>query len=391
MEHAILSLNAGSSSLKFAVYRMRGAVEERVFSGAAEEIGAPEGRIWLRGESNRLLADRREQFPSHGEAIQAVFATFEEQVAMPFIAAGHRIVHGGPFFSAPQRIDAQVRERLEKLISFAPLHLPSQLAIIDEIAKRRPDLIQVACFDTAFHRGMPEVAHRFALPRKLWDEGLLRYGFHGLSYEYVVDKLGADLGRRAIIAHLGNGASMVALLNGASVDTSMGLTPTGGFMMGTRTGDLDPSVLLFLLRRGWTAGQLEKLLDHESGLLGVSGLTSDMRTLLEKRGSDVRAAQAVEIFCYQARKFIGAYAAVLGGLDTLVFTGGIGERAAEVRAGICRGLEFIGVELDSAANARNAGVISRAGSGCTVRVVQTDEDLMIARHTRRLVGGDCQP
>ncbi len=388
MEHTILSLNAGSSSLKFAVYRMQGDAEERVLSGAAEEIGSPQGRFWLRGAGGRVLAERQQQFAGHGEALAAMAAGCAEQGTKDFLAAGHRLVHGGPFFSAPQRIDTEVRERLKKLVPFAPLHLPRQIAIIDELAKRRPDLPQVACFDTAFHRAIPEAARRFALPRKFWDEGVLRYGFHGLSYEFVVDKLAADLGRRAIIAHLGNGASMVALKDGAPVDTSMGLTPTGGFMMGTRTGDLDPGVLLHLLRRGWTMGQLEDLLDRESGLLGVSGLTSDMRTLLEKRSSDVSAAQAVAMFCYQARKFVGAYAAVLGGLDTLVFTAGIGERAAEVRAGICRDLEFLGIELDQANNARHAAVISRAGSSCTVRVVATDEDLMIARHARRLVAGD---
>ncbi len=388
MEHMILSLNAGSSSLKFALYRMHGAAEERVFSGAAEEVGAPEGRFWLRSAGDRVLAERHERFPSHAEAIVAMFAGLAEQGAKDFVAAGHRIVHGGPFFSSPQRVDRQVRDRLQELIPFAPLHLPRQIAIIDELSRRRPDLLQVACFDTAFHRGMPEVARSFALPRKLGDEGVVRYGFHGLSYEFVVSKLGTNLGRRAIIAHLGNGASMVALRDAAPLDTSMGLTPTGGFMMGTRSGDLDPGVLLYLLRQGWTAERLEMLLDHESGLLGVSRLTSDMRMLLESRSSDAGAGQAVEMFCYQVRKFIGAYAAVLGGLDTLVFTAGIGERAAEVRAEICRGLEFLGLELDAAANARHDDVISRLGSACAVRVVETDEDLMIARHTRRLLARD---
>jgi acetate kinase len=388
MEYAILCLNAGSSSVKFALYRMQGDGEERVFSGATEEIGSAEGRFWLRDSGNRALAERHERFPSHGEAIAAMFAGLAEQGAKDFVAAGHRIVHGGPFFSDPQRIDREVRDRLQALIPFAPLHLPSQIAIIDELSKRRPDLLQVACFDTAFHRGIPEVARRFALPRKLGDVGVVRYGFHGLSYEFVVSKLGANLGHRAVIAHLGNGASMVALSDGAPLDTSMGLTPTGGFMMGTRSGDLDPGVLLYLLRHGWAAERLEKLLDHESGLLGVSGLTSDMRMLLESRSSDTRASQAVEMFCYQVRKFIGAYAAVLGGLDTLVFTAGIGERAAEVRAEICRGLEFLGVELDAAANARHEEIISRAGSACAVRVVETDEDLVIARHTGRLLAGD---
>jgi acetate kinase len=387
MEQTILCLNAGSSSLKFAVYRMQGAAEGRVLWGAAEEIGKSPGRFWLRGAGNSSFVERESKLSDHGEALEAMLAGFAGQGTKDFAAAGHRIVHGGPFFQRPRRVDPEVRKKLQELVPFAPLHLPSQIAMIDEVAKRRPELAQVACFDTAFHQRMPETARRFALPRKLWDEGVLRYGFHGLSYEFVVGKLGADLGRRAIIAHLGNGASMVALKDGVPVDTSMGLTPTGGFMMGTRSGDLDPGVLLYLLRKGWTAEQLEGLLDRQSGLVGVSAITSDMKLLLRKRDADVKASQAVEMFCYQVRKFIGAYAAVLNGLDALVFTAGIGERAAEVRAEICRGLEFLGVALDTAANARNAEVISRPGSPCVVRVVPTDEDLMIARHTRSLVSG----
>jgi acetate kinase len=234
---------------------------------------------------------------------------------------------------------------------------------------------------------MPELARRFALPRDLGDLGVVRYGFHGLSYEFVAGKLGKDLGRRAIIAHLGNGASMVALKEGRPVDTTMGLTPTGGFMMGTRCGDLDPGVLLYLLRQGRTAEQLETLLDRQSGLLGVSGLTSDMRTLLGERETDPHAAQAVEMFCYQIRKFIGAFAAALAGLDTLVFTGGIGERAAQVRAEVCGGLEHLGVMLDGKRNAQHAPTISSGESACMVRVVPTDEDLMIARHTRQVIEG----
>jgi acetate kinase len=274
---------------------------------------------------------------------------------------------------------------LKELIPFAPLHLPDQIAMIEAVAAHFPDLPQVACFDTAFHSRMPEVAQRFALPRELWEQGIRRYGFHGLSYEYVVGKLGPELGQRAIIAHLGNGASMVALKDGLPVDTSMGLTPTGGFMMGTRSGDLDPGVLIHLLKTGYSADQLEKLLDHQAGLLGVSGQTSDMKALLQKSQTDNAARTAVQMFAYQVRKFIGAYAAALNGLDTLVFTGGIGERAAEVRAEICSDLEYLGVAVDMEANARNDEVISRPGTKCALRVVQTDEDLMIARHTREVV------
>src|SRR5579864_695507 len=384
MEQTILSLNGGSSSLKFAVYRLSGAAEERIFSGAVEAIGEASGKAWLRS-GEKPLQEESGKFPDHTAAIQTMFAALRKQGVEKLAAAGHRIVHGGPKFTAPQLINAQLKDALKELIPFAPLHLPSQVAMVEAVAAHFPDLPQAACFDTAFHRQMPEVAQRFALPQKLWEQGIRRYGFHGLSYEYVVGKLGTELGRRAIIAHLGNGASMVALKDGLPMDTSMGLTPTGGFMMGTRSGDLDPGVLIHLLKAGYTAEQLEKLVDSQAGLLGVSGQTSDMKSLLQKSQTDAAARMAVQMFAYQVRKFIGAYAAVLNGLDTLVFTGGIGERAPEIRAEICSGLEHLGVVPDKAANGRNAEVISLPGSKCTVRVIQTDEDLMIARHTRKVV------
>lgn len=384
MEQTILSLNGGSSSLKFAVYRFSGGAEECIFSGAVEAIGEESGKAWLRS-GEKALQEETSKFPDHTSAIKTMFAALGKQGVKKLDAAGHRIVHGGPKFTAPQRIDEELRAGLKELLPFAPLHLPSQIAMIEAVAAHFPDLPQVACFDTAFHSRMPEIAQRFALPGKLWEQGIKRYGFHGLSYEYVVGKLGAELGRRAIIAHLGNGASMVALKDGLSVDTSMGLTPTGGFMMGTRSGDLDPGVLIHLLKTGYSADRLEKLVDHEAGLLGVSGKTSDMKILLEKSQTDSAAARAVQMFAYQVRKFIGAYAAVLNGLDTLVFTGGIGERASAVRADVCCGLEYLGVALDTAANGRNADVISLPASKCTVRVVETDEDLMVARHTRAVI------
>jgi acetate kinase len=379
----ILCLNGGSSSLKFAVYRLSGAGEERIFSGAVEAIGESIGKAWLRSGDKALLEERG-KFPDHTAAMRKMFTALREQGVEELAAAGHRIVHGGPKFTAPQLIDARLKEALKELIPFAPLHLPSQVAMIDAVEAHFPDLPQMACFDTAFHSAMPEVARRFALPQKLWEQGIRRYGFHGLSYEYVVSKLGRELGRRAVIAHLGNGASMVALKDGLPMDTSMGLTPTGGFMMGTRSGDLDPGVLIHLLKTGYSADRLEELVDHEAGLLGVSGQTSDMKTLLQKSQTDKAARMAVDMFAYQTRKFIGAYAAVLNGLDTLVFTGGIGERAAEVRVKICLGLEYLGIALDAEANQQNAEVISLPVSKCTVRVVQTDEDLMIVRHTREV-------
>jgi acetate kinase len=382
MEPAILCLNGGSSSLKFAVYRISEAAEELVFSGAVEAIGENGGKIWLRaGERN--LSEKNAAFPDHAQAIKAMFAALQEQGVKDLAAVGHRIVHGGPLFTRPQRIDQKLKAALRELIPFAPLHLPSQIAMIEAVSDHFPDLPQVASFDTSFHSGMPEVAKRFALPRELWEQGIKRYGFHGLSYEFIVGKLGKELGQRAIIAHLGNGSSMVAVKDGQPMDTSMGLTPSGGFIMGTRSGDLDPGVLLYLMNKGYSADRLEKLINHHSGMMGVSGQTGDMRVLLEKRQTDPDAALAVKIFCYQVRKFIGAYAAVLGGLDTLVFAGGIGERAAPVRAEICEGLEYMGIMLDSSANGRNAEIISANASRCAVRVVKTDEDLMIARHTRK--------
>jgi acetate kinase len=383
MDTQILCINAGSSSLKFSVYQMSstGSADARVVSGAVEAIGQPTGRFWMKGNDDRRLCTADHAFSNHIEAVEAMVEGLEQQGRLEISAIGHRIVHGGPYFSDPLIVDRDVRARLDEIVPYAPLHLPTQIGIIDQVSKRRPDLPQVACFDTAFHRPMPELAKRFALPRELYDQGIRRYGFHGLSYEFVTSKLGPKLGRRAIIAHLGNGASMVALQDGRPIDTSMGLTPTGGFMMSTRSGDLDPGVLVHLQRRGWTAEQLEAMLDRSSGLAGVSSLSSDMKTLLETRANDLRAAEAVAMFCYQARKTIGAYAAALGGLDTLVFTGGIGERAAEVRAEICDGLGFLGIVVDRASNARDADVISAIGGTCVVRVAQTDEDLMIARHT----------
>jgi acetate kinase len=387
VKEPILCVNAGSSSLKFAVYRMSER-EERLFAGEVESIGSDGGKLWLRGAGGLLLSDRRGRFRNHQEASGAMFAVLGEHGQTAVAAAGHRIVHGGPSLYDPQIVDAGVRRRLQELVPFAPLHLPSEIAVIDELSRRSPSLPQIVCFDTAFHRPIPEVARRMPLPRSLWNQGVMRYGFHGLSYEFVVSRMGDRLGSRAIIAHLGNGASMVALKDGAPVDTSMGLTPAGGFMMGTRSGDLDPGIILYLLRLGWTLEALEDLLDHKSGLLGVSALTADMKALLEKRDSDPNAAQAVAMFCYQIRKFAGAFAAVLGGLDTLVFTGGIGERAAPVRSEICRGLEHLGIKLDDDRNLRHEEVVSSNDSGCIVRVVGTDEDLMIARHTNRIICGE---
>lgn len=387
MDGTVLCVNGGSSSLKLALYRLSNGREERLLSGAAENIGEAEGRLWLRdSESHTTIEDSRQFIRDHAAASAALFSVMEQNSAgeRP-VAAGHRLVHGGPSLFQPQLVTAYLLADLKRAVAFAPLHLPSQIALIEVIAARYPDLRQVACFDTAFHRGMSERARRLPLPRSLYDEGIQHYGFHGLSYEYVVSTLGKQLGRRAVIAHLGNGASMAAVEDGAPVDTSMGLTPTGGFMMSTRSGDLDPGVLLALLRKGKRVDELEEMLDRQSGLRGVSGISGDMKILLQQRGSNSHAALAVEMFCYQIRKWIGGYAAVLDGLDTLVFTGGIGEHAAEIREEICSGLNYLGVEIDPARNASSSGIISSAKNTCTVRVTPTDEDLMVARHTLHLL------
>jgi acetate kinase len=364
MPDAVLCLNSGSSSLKFAVYQV-GRDERRVAGGAVERIGSND----------------------HTSAARQVFAALDAQGLEATAAVGHRVVHGGPDLSSPRRVDDKLLATLRQLAPLAPLHLPSEIAIIEAVARERPAVPQVVCFDTAFHRGMPESAQRLPLPRALWDDGVRRYGFHGLSYEYVLWKLGDAARGRLIVAHLGNGASLAAVRDGRPVDTTMGLTPLGGLVMGTRPGDVDPGVLLYLLReKHYDPQRLAALLNDESGLLGISGSTSDMKTLLERRGSDPRAAQAVEMFCASARKHIGALAAALGGVDTLVFTGAIGERAAAVRAEICRDLQYLGIELDGVQNEANADVVSAASSTCTTRVVPTDEELMIARHTAVAVG-----
>jgi acetate kinase len=378
----ILCFNSGSSSLKFALYEL-GETEARLASGAVERSGSAPGHLWIRDARGRSLADSVGTFPEARTAVDAVLAALEPLRLGELAAVGHRVVHGGPEYATPERIDTRLVASLRRLIPFAPLHLPAEIECIESIAARFPGLPQVACFDTAFHRHLPEVAQRFPLPRRLWDEGIRRYGFHGLSYEYIVQTVGAERLGRGVIAHLGNGASMVAVRNGTPLDTTMGFTPTGGFMMGTRSGDLDPGILVYLLEHERYGGPaVERLVDHESGLLGVSGISSDMKTLLERRSADPHAAQAVEMFCYQLRKQVGALAAVLGGLDTLVFTGGIGERAAPVRWETCQGLAHLGIRLDERRNETHAAIISVPDSACTVRVVPTDEDLVIARHTR---------
>jgi acetate kinase len=383
--YPILCLNSGSSSLKFSLYQC-GEAETLLATGAVERIGLQDGMLWVKQAGEETVAEVRRDFPTHESAVEATFHHLERLKLSPPVAVGHRLVHGGPDCTTPMRVDAALLDTLRELIAFAPLHLPSAIQGIETVAQRFPGLPQVACFDTAFHRRMPEVAQRFPLPRDLWGEGLRRYGFHGLSYEYIVEALGPAARGRSIIAHLGNGVSMAAVCDRQPVDTTMGFTPTGGVMMGTRSGDLDPGILLHLMQeKGHGVDELELLVNHQAGLLGVSGLSSDMKTLLDHRDHNPHAAQAVEMFCYHLRKHIGALTAVLGGLDILVFTGGIGERAAAVRWEVCQGLEHLGIHLDPEQNAHHADTITTAESPCAVRVIPTHEDLMIARHTYQLL------
>ena len=380
----ILCVNAGSSSLKVAV-RVAPAGPP-LAGGAVEAIGGDDARLWLQGADGAIVLDERHSVEDHARATSLALGGLERIGAPVPDAVGHRIVHGGRRFVGATRIDGSVLAELRTLVGLAPLHLPPQIDAIEAVAARAPGLPQVACFDTAFHRRMPEIAQRFPLPEWAWESGICRYGFHGLSFEHVADVLGGACGR-VVIAHLGNGASLAAVRDGAPLDTTMAFTPAAGIMMGTRPGDLDPGVLVHLARhRGMGPAEIDRLINLESGLVGVSGTTSDMRGLLEARTGDPRAALAVDMFCRSARKAIGALAAVLGGLDQLVFTGGIGERAGVIRDEICRGLEHLGIGLDDAANAADAATVSRAGSPCVVRVIPAGEDVVIARQTAAAVG-----
>jgi len=382
----ILSFNSGSSSDKFALYRLSADGEKLLAQGEAEGIGLGSGRLWIRDGQAKSLSDAERSFPRSTDALRALFDETDRLRLPRPDAIGHRLVHGGQNHFAPERVTPELLEALRSMISFAPLHLPVEIEGIEAMASRFPGLQQVACFDTGFHRQIPEVARRFALPRALWDEGIYRYGFHGISYEYIMEALGPAAPARIVIAHLGNGASMAAVRERRPIDTTMGFTPAGGFMMGTRSGDLDPGLMVYLIdRKGYDGRRLDRLVNHESGLLGVSAISSDVKTLLEKRAAEPNAALAIEMFCYQVRKQIGALAAALGGLDLLVFTGGIGERAAPVRFEVCRGLEYLGIKLDRQRNEAHADPVSAPDSPCTVRVIPTNEDLMIARHTRRLI------
>jgi acetate kinase len=381
----VLSMNVGSSSLKFALFEFAADGGERqLVSGAAERIGQAGARLRVRD-----AAGHEQQTPSAipdaGAALKLAFAALRAHDFAELDAVGHRLVHGGPDHLQPARVDDGLLAALRDAVKFAPLHLPAELDAIEHVRQQFPELPQVVCFDTAFHAALPEIARRLPLPAQLDEAGLRRYGFHGLSYEYLVTQLGAAKLGRAVLAHLGSGASLAAVRDGKPVDTTMGLTPLGGVMMGTRSGDLDPGVLLQLLSAGYDAKRLERLLEHESGLLGVSGTSSDVEQLLQSRDSDARAALALDMFAYQIRKTIAAFAAALGGIDSLVFSGGIGAHAPAVRSAVCEPLAWLGARIDAEANRSSAPVISTAASRFTVHVLPTDEERMIARHTRQVI------
>ena len=389
----LLTINTGSSSLKAALYRLQeDATETPELRAEASRIGGRGGGLRLADARGETVDERQDDLPDHAAALDALLSRLRDRGLDQddLTAVGHRIVHGGDRYREPQRVAPEVIADLRALVPIDPNHLPQAIAAIEAVGRAYPAVPQVVCFDTAFHSRMPRVARLYALPRDLAEGGVVRYGFHGLSYEYVMEELRRldpeACDGRVVVAHLGNGASMAAVWGGVGVDTTMGFSPTGGLVMGTRSGDLDPSVPLFLLEeRGLTVTEVSDLVNKQAGLLGVSGTSADMRDLLDREASDPRAAEAVTLFCYGAKKFLGALAAALGGLDALVFTGGIGEHAGPVRERVCEGLAFLGIRLDRGRNAAHAPVISGDAAAVTVRVVPTDEDLMVARHTRRLI------
>jgi acetate kinase len=388
----ILTINGGSSSIKFALFEA-GDPLRRILEGGIERIGLPEATLRVKGLNPADNVSRSVAAPDHMKAVGALMDWIEERSKRDELTAvGHRVVHGGPKYSRPQRITAEMVEELHRLSPFDPEHLPEEILLTEAFHRRFPDLPQVACFDTAFHHDLPRVSRLLAIPRRYEAQGVRRYGFHGLSYAFLMEELARLAGSeaaqgRVILAHLGNGASLAAVRDGKPVDTSMGFTPAAGVPMSTRSGDLDPGLLWYLARtEGFDAKRFNEMVNFQSGLLGVSETSSDMRDLLDRETQDVRAAEAVALFCYQVKKWIGAFAAALGGLDTLIFAGGIGENAPTVRARICGGLEFFGIELEENLNMANAGVISSEISRVPVRVIRTDEEWMIAKTVCRVLG-----
>jgi len=381
----ILTVNGGSSSIKFALFEAGGSLR-RILAGAIERIGGPDATLRVKGSDGENDFSRPVTAPDHTAAVGVLMDWIEQSGVRGALAAvGHRVVHGGPKYSEAQRITAEMVEELRQLSAFDPEHLPEEILLTEAFHHRFPDVPQVACFDTAFHHDLPRVARLLPIPRRYEAQGVRRYGFHGLSYAFLIGELerlaGAKAARgRVILAHLGNGASLAAVRESKSVDTSMSFTPTAGVPMSTRSGDLDPGLLWYLSRtQGLDAKHVNEMVNFQSGLLGISETSSDMRDLLAREASDARAAEAVAIFCYQVKKWIGAFTAALGGLETLVFAGGIGENAPVVRARICDGMEFLGIELDEKRNVANENIISASAGRVVVRVMRTDEERMIAK------------
>lgn len=380
----VLTINAGSSSIKFALFR-EGTPLVRVLSGKIERIGLQGTLLSVAPPAGGSTETTPIEAADHAACVPPLMALLERMPGLPVLGAiGHRVVHGGPRYTRPQLVTPEVLGELKRLSPYDPEHLPAEIGLLEAFSRRYPGLPQVACFDTAFHREMPPVARLLPIPRRYYLKGIQRYGFHGLSYAYLMEevrRVGGDkeADGRVILAHLGNGASMAAVRGGKSLDTTMGFTPTAGLPMSTRSGDLDPGIVAYLVRNeGVSVDQFHEMVNAQSGLLGVSEISPDLRDLLAREKSDERAADAIALFCYHAKRWIGAFAAVLGGLDTLIFSGGIGENSPDIRARICEGLGFLGIELDERRNAVAQVVISRQGKPVTVRVIRTDEELQIA-------------
>ncbi len=388
----VLTINGGSSSIKFALFNLDRTLH-RILAGSIERIGLPDATFMVKGLDKADSFSRSVTAPHHSAAVGLLMDWIEERFQPgELTAVGHRVVHGGPKYSEPQLITTEMVEELHQLQPFDPEHLPEEILLTEAFHRRFPNLVQVACFDTAFHHNLPRVAQMFPIPRIYEAQGVRRYGFHGLSYAFLMEELervaGPQAARgRVILAHLGNGASLAAVYKGKSIDTSMGLTPTGGIPMSTRSGDLDPGLVWYLARtENVTAKKFNEMINFQAGLLGISETSSDMQDLLELETDDVRAAEAVALFCYQVKKWIGAFTAALGGLDTLVFAGGIGENAPQVRARICDGLGFLGIKLSAVRNAKSNALISTDAGLVTVRVMHTDEEWMIAKTVCHVLG-----
>lgn len=381
----ILVLNTGSSSIKFAMFE-NGTSLNAGIRGSISHIGQAQSFLKLQ-RGNKPEEKKETQAANHTEALQLI-ANWLKGEGMEIHAIGHRLVHGGPHHYLPTLITPQLISDIQQYIAFAPEHLPNALAAITAMQQHYPDTKQIACFDTAFHWHMPAVAQSLPLPTNITEQGIRKYGFHGLSYEYIyaeLQKTYPDIRQKKIvIAHLGNGASMVAIKDGKSIDTTMGFTPAGGLVMSSRIGDIDPGVLIYLLQHyKYTAEQLNELLNHQSGLKGISGISGDMQTL--QQSDSIKAQLAIDVFCYQAQKHLGALIAALGGIDVLVFTGGIGEVAAGIRSHICTNMQYAGIELNDILNKENKQIISSVGSKATVHVIATDEEYTIAQHVAQLI------